>query len=165
MDPVSAAIAAGGSILGAGIQYYGAKQANEAAAASVDKQMQFQERMSSTAYQRSMQDMRNSGLNPMLAYQQGGASAPSGAAYNPRSETEAAAATALQLARLKVDIQKTAAETAYIDQQAKNAGSKGAAMQFFATPYHVANSAMRKSYDFAGHAYNSAKSYFFRRQL
>jgi hypothetical protein len=84
-----------GSIIGAGIgaaaSLFGGNQANAAnarqaemnrefQAAQAKQQMDFQERMRSTQYQTAVADMKSAGLNPMLAYTQGGAGTPSGAA-------------------------------------------------------------------------------------
>jgi len=60
---------------------------NEMQVALADKQMAFQERMSNTSYQRAVEDMRLSGINPMLAYAQGGASTPGGGAASGAAAT------------------------------------------------------------------------------
>ena len=56
-----------------------ANAANAASAEQAANQMAFQERMRDTQYQTAVKDMKSAGLNPMLAYTQGGAGTPSGA--------------------------------------------------------------------------------------
>lgn len=76
------ALSAGANLIGGFLQQSGANDRNNAQIGAAREQMAFQERMSNTAYQRAMADMRAAGLNPILAYQKGGASTPGGAMPN-----------------------------------------------------------------------------------
>lgn len=99
-----ASTAGGGQLLGSAL----GGLMGAASAASINRQqkglardqMAFQERMSSTAYQRAMADMRQAGLNPILAYKQGGASSPGGAMAQLRDPGESGAMRALATAQI-----------------------------------------------------------------
>lgn len=91
--PVATAAA---SVAGSLFSKEGQDDANVANAVQAQANRDFQERMSSTAYTRATEDMKRAGLNPMLAYSQGGASTPTGGVGNPIVNSKAPMAAAGQ---------------------------------------------------------------------
>lgn len=121
---IPAAISAVGSFIGG-------ERANEQSAEVAREQMAFQERLSNSAHQREVADLKAAGLNPILSTRLGGASSPAGAMPNVRDSVGDASragadkilqgtANSAQVENVRANTEKLAADTDLSRAQVKN---------------------------------------------
>lgn len=113
-EMATTALGFGAAVGSAGASYFGQRKANKETRGLVKDQMSFQERMSNTAYQRQMEDMRQAGLNPILSARYGGASSPSGASATMQDELGSTVSSALDAKRSIAELQNIRAQNAKI---------------------------------------------------
>lgn len=109
----------GGSVGAAGLSLQGVREQNRANQQMAQQQMSFQERMSGTAYQRTMADMQAAGMNPILAANQGGASTPSGSTAQMQNEFGGIASSAMDMQRSLAELQNMKAQNKNLLSQSR----------------------------------------------
>lgn len=147
--PLASTIAAVGALAGGALSAAGQSKANKKTAKIAQKNRRFQRKMSNTAFRRGMRDMKKAGLNPILAYQKGGASQPTGATAVMQNEMAAmpdAAKGVTNAMQLALNAKQTKANTDNLEANTRLADA------------NVTTAQAAASNQSAQAAYNSAKA-------
>jgi len=128
-----------GDLIGGALGSSAQKKANKANIALQREQQSWEERMSNTSWQRGTEDMKAAGMNPMLAFSQGGASTPgvSAATVEPVDAmargVSSAATKAMQIAQIQLTQQQARKASAEADYTAAHSAANIPELNFRAT--------------------------------
>lgn len=101
----------------AAASFLGGERANRANERIARENRAFQERMSSTSWQRAVKDMKLAGINPMLAFQQGGASSPGGSTTRVEDAIGPAVSSVMSLVRMRKELELMQSQKAKMDAE------------------------------------------------